>query len=131
LKPNSATLWNGPYDVVDDCVGRDSHVSVSVAAQPEVRESGRGRPAGRPAGVVVALGLIRAYQLIVSPIFTGSCRFLPSCSQYAAEAVERHGVLRGSWLAARRLARCHPFCEGGHDPVPPASAEATAGKPRS
>jgi putative membrane protein insertion efficiency factor len=56
---------------------------------------------------------------------------MPSCSQYAAEAVERHGVLGGSWLAAKRLARCHPFCEGGHDPVPPTSAKATAGKPRS
>jgi len=72
-------------------------------------------------GVSIALGLIRAYQLIVSPIFTGSCRFLPSCSEYAAEAVRRHGVLAGSWLAAKRVARCHPFCAGGHDPVPPRS----------
>ncbi len=82
-------------------------------------------------GVAIALGLIRAYQLVVSPIFTGSCRFLPSCSEYAAEAVRHHGVLSGSWLAAKRLARCHPFCAGGHDPVPPAFAEASADKPRS
>jgi putative membrane protein insertion efficiency factor len=69
--------------------------------------------------VTLALGVLRAYKLIISPIFIGSCRFLPSCSDYAAQAVERFGVIRGSWLAAKRLARCHPFCAGGHDPVPP------------
>jgi len=72
-------------------------------------------------GVSIALVLIRAYQLLISPILIGSCRFMPSCSHYAAEAVDRHGVLSGSWLAAKRIARCHPFCEGGHDPVPPRS----------
>jgi putative membrane protein insertion efficiency factor len=61
---------------------------------------------------------LRAYKLCISPYFRGSCRFLPSCADYAAEAVERHGVLRGSWLAACRLARCHPLCAAGHDPVP-------------
>ena len=80
-----------------------------------------GAASGRPVAIAIALGLIRAYQLIISPLFTGSCRFLPSCSQYAAEAVQRHGVLSGSWLAAKRVARCHPFCAGGHDPVPPRS----------
>ena len=70
--------------------------------------------------VSVALGLIRGYKLVVSPYFRGSCRFLPSCSDYAAEAVERHGVVVGSWLGARRLVRCHPLCAGGHDPVPAA-----------
>jgi uncharacterized protein len=61
---------------------------------------------------------IRGYQLIISPLLPPSCRFTPSCSQYALEAVGRHGALRGSWLAARRLARCHPFHPGGFDPVP-------------
>jgi putative membrane protein insertion efficiency factor len=69
-------------------------------------------------GVRVALWLLRAYKVLISPYFTGSCRFLPSCSEYAAIAVHRHGVLRGSWLAARRLMRCHPLCSAGHDPVP-------------
>ena len=69
-------------------------------------------------GVRLCLGLIRGYQLIFSQFFRGECRFLPSCSEYAVEAVERHGALRGSWLAARRLARCHPLCVAGHDPVP-------------
>jgi putative membrane protein insertion efficiency factor len=61
---------------------------------------------------------IRGYQLIVSPLLPPSCRFSPSCSQYALEAIGRHGALKGSWLAARRLARCHPFHPGGIDPVP-------------
>ncbi|HKT61338.1 MAG TPA: membrane protein insertion efficiency factor YidD [Gemmatimonadales bacterium] len=63
-------------------------------------------------------GLIRAYQRFLSPALPPSCRFHPSCSQYALEAVTRYGALRGSWLAARRLARCHPFNPGGFDPVP-------------
>lgn len=66
----------------------------------------------------VLLAGIRGYQVLLSPFFGGSCRFLPSCSAYAAEAIERHGVMKGGALAIRRLARCHPFCAGGHDPVP-------------
>ena len=62
--------------------------------------------------------LIRGYQLAISPLFGPRCRFYPSCSHYALEAVTRHGALKGSWLAARRLARCHPFHPGGYDPVP-------------
>jgi putative membrane protein insertion efficiency factor len=62
--------------------------------------------------------LIRGYQRFVSPALPPSCRFYPSCSQYALEAVTRHGALKGGWLAARRLARCHPFHPGGFDPVP-------------
>lgn len=75
-------------------------------------------PVRRGRGVRAALRLIRAYKILISPYFTGSCRFLPSCADYAAIAVERHGVVRGSLLAARRLARCHPLCAAGHDPVP-------------
>jgi uncharacterized protein len=62
--------------------------------------------------------LVRAYQRLVSPLLPPACRFYPSCSAYAAEAVRRHGALRGSLLAVRRLARCHPFHPGGLDPVP-------------
>ena len=79
-----------------------------------------GLPVSGPAGVPRRLlaTLIRGYQRFVSPALPPSCRFHPSCSQYALEAVTRHGALKGGWLAARRLARCHPFHPGGFDPVP-------------
>jgi putative membrane protein insertion efficiency factor len=68
----------------------------------------------------VLVWLVTGYRRIISPILPPSCRFYPSCSAYALEAVQVHGALRGSWLAARRLSRCHPFHAGGLDPVPPA-----------
>jgi hypothetical protein len=68
------------------------------------------------------LGLVRLYQYLISPLLGPRCRFHPSCSHYAIEALERHGALRGSWLAMRRLGRCHPWHPGGYDPVPPAHA---------
>lgn len=64
------------------------------------------------------LRLLRAYQLLLSPLSAGSCRFIPSCSAYAVEAVERFGVVRGSWLALRRVSRCRPLAAHGFDPVP-------------
>ena len=69
-------------------------------------------------GVTLALALIRAYKIFISPYFRGSCRFLPSCADYAAEAINRHGIVRGGWLAGKRLVRCQPLCAAGHDPVP-------------
>ena len=63
-------------------------------------------------------GLIRAYQLVLSPLLPPSCRYLPSCSEYAAEAIAVHGAAFGSWLALRRLLRCHPWGGSGFDPVP-------------
>lgn len=68
----------------------------------------------------VALLAIRIYRRGVSPWLPAVCRFEPTCSAYAAEAIERHGVARGTWLALRRLLRCHPFVRGGFDPVPDA-----------
>ena len=64
----------------------------------------------------VLIALIRAYQLFISPLLGNHCRFYPSCSQYAREAIERYGVPRGVWLAIRRVLRCHPWCPGGVDP---------------
>ncbi len=66
----------------------------------------------------LALGFIRLYQSTFSRVLPPSCRFTPSCSEYGYEAVARHGVLRGGWLAIRRIGRCHPFHPGGYDPVP-------------
>lgn len=66
----------------------------------------------------VLIFLVRGYQVALSPLLPSTCRFMPSCSAYAVEALERHGAVHGTWLTIRRLARCHPFCVGGYDPVP-------------
>jgi hypothetical protein len=68
----------------------------------------------------VLMALITGYRRFISPLLGARCRFAPSCSAYALEAVREHGALRGTWLAARRISRCHPFNPGGFDPVPPA-----------
>jgi uncharacterized protein len=61
---------------------------------------------------------VRGYQVGISPLLPASCRYFPTCSAYAVEALQRHGAARGSWLAVRRILRCHPFTAGGYDPVP-------------
>lgn len=66
----------------------------------------------------VLIWLLRAYRLVVSPLYGQVCRYHPSCSAYALDAVTRFGSVRGGWLAARRLVRCHPWAAGGYDPVP-------------
>ncbi|MDR3569317.1 MAG: membrane protein insertion efficiency factor YidD [Syntrophobacteraceae bacterium] len=66
----------------------------------------------------IFLGLIRTYQIMISPLFPQACRFSPSCSRYAYDAIEIHGVPRGIYLGLRRVLRCHPFSPGGYDPVP-------------
>ncbi len=66
---------------------------------------------------VVLIFLIRVYQLLISPILPPSCRFTPTCSDYTMQAIEKYGALRGIYLGARRLLRCHPFHPGGYDPV--------------
>ena len=66
----------------------------------------------------IMLGLIRFYQYAVSPLIPPRCRYTPTCSQYALEAVKKYGALTGGWLAVKRIARCHPFGGSGHDPVP-------------
>ena len=64
------------------------------------------------------IGLVRGYRLLLSPWLGSACRFEPTCSQYSLQALQQHGAAAGSYLTLRRLARCHPWCDGGHDPVP-------------
>ncbi len=70
------------------------------------------------------IGLVRGYRILISPFLLSVCRYSPTCSHYAIEAIETHGVLRGTWLSTCRICRCHPFAPGGYDPVPPAQREA-------
>jgi uncharacterized protein len=67
----------------------------------------------------IAIFLIRCYQLLLSPWLGNNCRFEPTCSEYAVTAIQTHGLLKGLWLGARRIGRCHPWGAAGHDPVPP------------
>ncbi len=100
--------------------------SARRAAQREPSEAPAGgvsAAAHAPPGIVrllrwLVLGSIRGYQILVSPFFPSTCRFAPTCSVYAHEAIVRHGILRGVWLALRRILRCHPFHPGGYDPAP-------------
>lgn len=75
----------------------------------------------------VLMACIRGYQIFISPLLGQRCRFQPSCSHYALQAIEMHGPIRGSWLSVRRIARCHPLNAGGYDPVPPASSHRRTG----
>lgn len=80
--------------------------------------AGQKLPLWRQLPRLLLIFLVRFYQLTLSPILGGACRYYPSCSEYAIEALEKHGALRGGWLAIRRIGRCHPFRPGGIDPVP-------------
>jgi putative membrane protein insertion efficiency factor len=67
---------------------------------------------------IIFIFLIKLYKIFLSPFLPPACRFYPTCSEYALEAIKKHGALKGSYLAVRRILRCHPLCEGGFDPVP-------------
>lgn len=77
------------------------------------------------------IGFLRAYRLLISPLYGQVCRYHPSCSAYALDAVRTHGSLKGTWLAGRRLVRCHPWAAGGYDPVPPRTPRRRAGSSHS
>jgi len=100
---------------------RNSGISDVDAAQAARRSSSNAAQPGRNAMQTVLIALLRFYKLAVSPLLGSRCRFYPSCSDYAREAIQYHGAARGTYLAARRLCRCHPFSAGGIDLVPPAS----------
>jgi hypothetical protein len=100
---------------------KDRNEAGPELAEAEVVDSGLGR---QSAAAWLLTGLITGYRKFISPFLGAHCRFYPSCSAYALEAIKVHGAGRGSWLAIRRLGRCHPFHPGGLDPVPPARAQA-------
>jgi len=75
------------------------------------------------------IGIVRAYRLLLSPWLGSSCRFTPTCSAYTLEALERYGAFSGTYLGARRIARCHPWCPGGFDPVPESAHRFSARRP--
>lgn len=80
---------------------------------------------------LLLIGLLKAYRFAISPLYGQVCRYHPSCSAYALQAVTEHGSVRGSWLAARRVGRCHPWAEGGYDPVPPRKSHRDPERPVS
>lgn len=92
--------------------------TTSATWQVEVSTDRRTRSHIARAASVVLLFVLTAYRVVLSPVMGPACRFEPSCSRYASDAIRRHGVMRGCWLALRRVARCHPFHAGGLDPVP-------------
>lgn len=81
-----------------------------------------GRAPAAPLGARLVVALIGGYRRLISPLLGNRCRYLPSCSDYTQQAVQRFGVGRGLWMGARRIGRCHPFHEGGFDPVPEVSS---------
>lgn len=91
----------------------------------KLTSSSRNQRQGTSLGAQALLGSIRAYQKVLSPVFGRNCRYHPTCSHFTYEAVEIHGAVRGSWMGVKRIGRCHPFREGGFDPVPgsPEAAE--------
>jgi putative membrane protein insertion efficiency factor len=93
-------------------------------------DAGTDAAEARPsAGARLLMFLIGGYRRFISPMTGPHCRFVPSCSAYALDAVLQHGALRGSWLAVRRIARCHPFHPGGLDPVPPGTRRGRLSRP--
>ncbi|MFZ9346119.1 MAG: membrane protein insertion efficiency factor YidD [Burkholderiaceae bacterium] len=88
-------------------------------------------PDKKSMAAAMGVGLVRAYQWTIRPIIGPRCRYLPHCSDYSIEAIERYGFMTGSWLAAKRLSRCHPWCRGGLDPVPDRSTASSSVAPSS
>lgn len=91
-----------------------------IGTKNSVQKSRRFSPIGGSVQwfVFLPIGIVRLYQWTIRPIIGPHCRFLPHCSEYAIESFKRHGLFSGSWLTAKRLGRCHPWCQGGIDPVP-------------
>jgi putative membrane protein insertion efficiency factor len=120
-RDSSATLGGGSAvhaarnGVAESDAGRVAEPAAESAAGAAPRDAALARSDWKAR---ILLGLIGAYQGVLSPLMVSPCKFHPTCSRYAAEAIRMHGARRGAWLALRRLGRCHPFGPGGFDPVP-------------
>ena len=112
---NSSPAWLGGHGGIRRA---DRGASRPVARRIDSSSGNDRSPAGNQLSTRLCLFAVRAYQSTLSVFFRGSCRFQPSCSHYALEAIERHGARRGAWLALTRLLRCQPFAAAGFDPVP-------------
>ena len=95
---------------------RTRWIAGALSPHPNSLPKGRGNQTGLPMRFIL-ISIVKFYQAVISPWLPPSCRFVPTCSEYAREAIDRHGVLRGGRLAVWRLLRCQPFCSGGYDPV--------------
>ncbi len=129
----SAQACEGPIDVVFNPRKSVSNLALRGIGKRSDARPAAGRTTRPDRGTKMKQAMqfvLRCYQRVISPMLPHSCRFVPTCSQYAIEAVECHGAVRGSLLAAARLLRCHPFARAGFDPVPPAMREIRARIPR-
>lgn len=118
FESHSSLSARNEADVTSEAnVTPEANITLEARSEREAESERAGSPPGPVARGLAAL--VRAYQLVLSPRLASSCRFEPSCSAYAHEALLIHGAGRGGWLALRRLLRCHPFSTAGYDPVPP------------
>lgn len=115
-------------NIAGECFGEQSCSAQTVPGPVGSQERAAKQPASRSLGAWILLGLLRFYIACLSPVFGGACKFYPSCSNYAVEAITKHGARRGFVLAAKRLLRCRPFTQGGFDPVPDDLPHAKHGK---
>ena len=104
-------------DAHAECAQAEHVVHEHVVPRADATRAGGLGQIARVPSLVLRLA-IRGYQVALSPLLPPACRYYPTCSNYAIQAIEKYGALRGGWLAARRIGRCHPFAPGGYDPVP-------------
>jgi putative membrane protein insertion efficiency factor len=114
--PTDADHAHAPRDVAGDMPARGVESAGLTSRSPLAHDV-----VARSPLAWLARGFVLAYRFFLSPMLGPSCRYYPTCSQYALDAIDEHGALRGAWLAARRILRCHPWHEGGFDPVPRAA----------
>ena len=115
-------------NIAGECIGEQPSRAQTIPGSVGSPGRAEKQPASRSFGAWILVGMLRFYIACLSPVFGGACKFYPSCSNYAVEAISKHGARRGFVLAAERLLRCRPFTQGGFDPVPDDVPHAKHGK---